>query len=108
MKEFDDVVFGIEDTGRINLKNDADIYEPKCRSLYSLARGRGRGGIRGRVRVRVRGRGVGLRLRVRVRLWACAMYDDDDPLGDYALASAPVPCRYGLNEVHGPVATKFG
>ena len=29
MKEFDDVVFGIEDTGRINLKNDADIYEPK-------------------------------------------------------------------------------
>jgi len=33
VKEFDDVVFGIEDTGRINLKNDADIYEPKCRSI---------------------------------------------------------------------------
>ena len=57
---------------------------------------------------RVRGRGVRVRLLVRVWSWACAMYDDDDPLGDYALASAPVPCRYGLNEVHGPVATKFG
>jgi hypothetical protein len=33
VKEFDDVVFGIEDTGRINLKNDADIFEPKCRSM---------------------------------------------------------------------------
>ena len=33
VKEFDDVVFRIEDTGRINLKNDADIYEPKCRSM---------------------------------------------------------------------------
>ena len=28
--EFDDVVFGLKDTGKINMKNDAYIYEPKC------------------------------------------------------------------------------
>lgn len=26
----------------------------------------------------------------------------------YVLLTALVSCRYGLNEVHGPVATKFG
>ena len=36
VKEFDDVVFGLEDTGRINLKNDADIYEAKCGSMYGM------------------------------------------------------------------------
>jgi len=29
VKEFDDVVFGLYDTGLINPKNEADIYEPK-------------------------------------------------------------------------------
>ena len=36
VKEFDEVVFGLEDTGRINLKNDADIYEAKCGSMYGM------------------------------------------------------------------------
>jgi len=43
--EFDDVVFGLEDTGGINLKNDADIYAPKCGSI-SQTRRPGCGGTR--------------------------------------------------------------
>ncbi len=34
VKEFDDVVFGIEDTGGINLKNDANVYASKRGSMY--------------------------------------------------------------------------
>jgi hypothetical protein len=45
VKEFDDVVFGLEDTGGINLKNDADIYAPKCGSI-SQTRRPGCGGTR--------------------------------------------------------------
>lgn len=38
VKEFDDVVFGVEDTGKINLKNDAYVYASKCASLAQMRR----------------------------------------------------------------------